>query len=197
MNICLVRHGETDWNRAGRLQGREDIPLNHTGLRQAAEAARYLAKEPWAVVIASSLLRAKQTAQIIADALGSSAVTTNVRFIERDYGEASGLNEEQRARRFPNGRYEGMEPWDALYKRVWDGLRLVTEQYRDQNVIIVSHGGVINALLAALSNHVIGSGKNRLQNGCVNMLRYENGEYRIVFYNQSPQDLLDGQPETV
>jgi len=175
MNICLVRHGETDWNRAGRLQGREDIPLNHTGLRQAEAAACYLAKEPWAAMIASPLLRAKQTAQIIADALGSGAVTTNVRFIERDYGKASGLIEEQRARRFPNGRYEGMEPWDALYKRVWDGLRLVTEQYRDQNVIIVSHGGVINALLAALSNHVIGSGKNRLQNGCVNMLRYENG----------------------
>ena len=62
--ICHVRHGETEWNRIGRLQGREDIDLNATGLQQAASCAEYLTQHGnWQRVISSPLKRAYQTTE--------------------------------------------------------------------------------------------------------------------------------------
>lgn len=61
----FVRHGETDWNSAGRLQGRSDIPLNAKGLEQAAAAARQLAHEQAECIVTSPLERARQTAEAI------------------------------------------------------------------------------------------------------------------------------------
>lgn len=73
--IIFVRHGETESNRAGRLQGRSDLPMNETGRRQAAAAAMELAGTgPWDVVVSSPLFRARQSAQIIADLLGAPRV---------------------------------------------------------------------------------------------------------------------------
>lgn len=65
LKICLVRHGETEWNSEGILQGKTDIPLNDLGIQQAEECADYLSQFQWDVVITSPLKRAKQTAEII------------------------------------------------------------------------------------------------------------------------------------
>ena len=59
MKICLIRHGETDWNLIGKFQGREDIPLNKTGIEQIQRAADYLKKSKWGEIITSPLSRAK------------------------------------------------------------------------------------------------------------------------------------------
>jgi probable phosphoglycerate mutase len=67
--ICLVRHGETAWNAEKRIQGQTDIALDQTGLAQAAAAARWLSRQPVDALYSSDLLRAKQTAACIADAL--------------------------------------------------------------------------------------------------------------------------------
>jgi hypothetical protein len=64
--ICILRHGETDWNSTGRLQGCEDIELNAVGREQAVQVAGYLEKEPWDIIISSPLKRAYETARIIA-----------------------------------------------------------------------------------------------------------------------------------
>lgn len=66
----FLRHGETDWNAQGRSQGQVDIPLNATGLRQAAAAAAALRGQPVRRLVTSPLIRARQTAEIVADALG-------------------------------------------------------------------------------------------------------------------------------
>jgi uncharacterized phosphatase len=67
MKICLVRHGETNWNKLNKYQGRADIPLNETGINQIKETAEYLKKFIWEEIITSPLLRAKQSAEIIAE----------------------------------------------------------------------------------------------------------------------------------
>ena len=58
--VCLVRHGETDWNLRGRLQGQEDIELNETGIYQATRCGLYLARESWDVILTSPLSRARK-----------------------------------------------------------------------------------------------------------------------------------------
>ena len=70
MIAAFIRHGQTDWNREGLLQGSSDIPLNDTGRAQARDALMTLRSMPWDVVVSSPLRRARETAQIIADALG-------------------------------------------------------------------------------------------------------------------------------
>src|ERR1700735_4491235 len=73
MNILLVRHGETAWNREGRYQGRTDIPLSEAGVAQVAALGARLASIPIARAIASPLSRARTTAEAVLDAPGRTA----------------------------------------------------------------------------------------------------------------------------
>ena len=65
--ICLVRHGQTDWNALGKLQGQTDIPLNELGKIQARQCGEFLSEEDWDVIISSPLKRARETAEIISN----------------------------------------------------------------------------------------------------------------------------------
>ena len=94
--ICLIRHGQTDWNLDGRLQGREEIPLNKTGMAQANECANGISKATemfdikWDRIISSPLGRAKTTAEAVASKIDS-YVSCDERLIERNYGVISGF----------------------------------------------------------------------------------------------------------
>ena len=85
MKIYLVRHGETDWNQAGLLQGQTDIALNAQGLEQAREAAERLKDVPFEIAFCSPLIRAKRTAEII---IGDRKITltTDERLRELNFG---------------------------------------------------------------------------------------------------------------
>ncbi|MET0318796.1 MAG: histidine phosphatase family protein, partial [Rhodococcus fascians] len=74
--LALVRHGETDWNLHGRLQGSSDIPLNDTGRAQAREAVYELSDHSWDLLVSSPLSRAAETADIIGSHLGISRTAT-------------------------------------------------------------------------------------------------------------------------
>jgi broad specificity phosphatase PhoE len=88
--IAFVRHGQTELNRAGRLQGRIDVPLSALGAEQAAALGRGYAAEPVARVLSSPLQRARDTAGAIAGAHGI-AVEVDERLIELDYGDWDGV----------------------------------------------------------------------------------------------------------
>ena len=149
--LVLVRHGETDWNQERRLQGRTDNPLNGVGRTQAREAGRLLAANQWDVVVSSPLMRAVQTAQIIADSAGLQPAGTVPGLVERDYGSAEGLH--------LNGLTEPQltaalgigEPEDAVAQRGLAALRAVAEQYSGQRIIAVAHGTLIRLTLSALT----------------------------------------------
>ena len=101
--LLLVRHGETDWNAARRIQGSTDIPLNDTGREQAREtaaalAARFAGQAP--VVASSDLSRARETAEIIAEALGVAGPRLYPQLRERSYGVAEGMTIEEYLERF-------------------------------------------------------------------------------------------------
>src|SRR4051812_18769460 len=87
--LCL-RHGATDWNREGRFQGRTDNPLNDDGIAQAHAAAEKLRAVALGHVVSSPLLRAVQTAEVIAN-LASKTVTLDQGLIELDFGSFEGM----------------------------------------------------------------------------------------------------------
>lgn len=188
MKVYFVRHGQTDWNKELRIQGRTDIPLNDEGIRQAEKSAAFLKEESFDLVVTSPLSRAKQTAEIIATTTGLPLVEMN-QFIERDYGETEGLTLEERIARFPDGQYKAVESVEDVITRVKEGLEELQNNYPGKNIIVVSHGGVINALLSHLSNGEIGTGKTKLNNACISKITYTTNTWKIETYNEI--DYLD------
>ncbi|MER3113207.1 histidine phosphatase family protein [Bacillus altitudinis] len=180
--ICLVRHGETDWNAAKRIQGRTDIPLNDTGKWQAEQTGLYLKDAHWDVVISSPLSRAKETAHLILQHVHAPLVIMND-FIERDYGDAEGMSFEERQKLFPNKQYPNMEPLSALQDRMLEGIEKVRATYPDQRVLIVAHGAAIHALLTSLADEHMGIKDTRLENACLNYVEWTDGEWKVNDYN--------------
>ncbi|MGO2051358.1 histidine phosphatase family protein [Glutamicibacter sp. 287] len=160
--IVFVRHGETEWNRAGRLQGRSDLPMNDNGRRQAQQAGMELAATgAWDAVVSSPLFRARQSAQLIADLLAVPRVQEFPELMERDYGDAegtvvAGLSEENIHRLMDLGESE-----EHLVERAINVLFKISVQHPGQRVAVVSHGSLIRSVLTELH----GPGQARVANG--------------------------------
>lgn len=179
--LYLVRHGETDWNAARRIQGRTDIPLNDAGRAQARRAAELLARRRWDAVYASPLSRAHETARIIADHLGLGEVTDVDAFVERDYGEAEGMSFEQLEELYPEGVHApGQETRDEVAARVVPALLELAERRPGERLIVVSHGGAIRSVLQTAEP---GTRHPRITNASVHSFRVEEGELRLIAFD--------------
>lgn len=181
--ICLVRHGETDWNLSGRLQGRTDIPLNNTGVIQAKECSQLLKGTHWDVIITSPLKRARETAEIISK--DQNIIPVQMKdFLERSFGDAEGMTVQERLSAFPKRNYPRQETREDLNKRIISGINKINLEYHNERVLLVAHGAVINTILANFSNGEIGSGKTKLINGCISNIEFTQDEWKINDYNQ-------------
>jgi uncharacterized phosphatase len=184
--LYLVRHGETDWNRLRRIQGRTDIPLNDTGRHQALATSRLLARREWDAIISSPLSRALETASIIAAKLGLPAPVANDALVERNYGDAEGLEDTELDRRFPGDTpVPGREEKEDLVARVLPALLEIADQYPDQAVIVVSHGGVIRSVLNAVDP---GKRHPSITNGSVHSFLHENGTLSLIAFDDPIED---------
>ena len=161
--IFLVRHGETDWNLAGRLQGGHDIPLNDLGCEQAASLARVIERLAGKVAtldyVASPLSRAAQTMAILRAELGLSPddFRREPRLKEISFGRWEGNTWTELRRRDPQSvaahradpwRYRppGGESYSDLSARVMAAIGDIT-----RDAVVVTHGGVVRAMLHALT----------------------------------------------
>ena len=158
--MLLLRHGQTAMSVDRRYSGRGDVPLTEHGLQQAAAAAKRLGAQPDlgadTVVVASPLTRAKQTAQAVADALGS-RVETHQGLLETDFGEWEGLTFREAAERDPelHGRWlrdssvpaPGGESFDAVLRRVQRTRDELIETHAGKTLILVSHVTPIKSML--------------------------------------------------
>lgn len=152
MTIHLVRHGETDWNVAGRLQGWTDIPLNATGRNQARAAAEALSGRPIGAVFSSDLSRAHDTAAAIAGVAGVEVVS-DAALRERSYGVAEGrlssaLNAELDGRLDdlwddPDFAVAGGETRREVYTRLGNFLAKLLAAAPERETVVVSHGGAL------------------------------------------------------
>ena len=150
MKIYAMRHGQTDWNAKGRIQGRTDIPLNETGRAQAEKAAINL-PENITVIFSSPLERAIETAEIINKRFNVEIVTEE-RLIERNFGDYEGLSinrvDINSLRRWTdNAPTPGGETIHDVFLRITDFLDRLKVEYCDQTVLIVSHGHVLRSII--------------------------------------------------
>ncbi len=149
LNVLVARHGQSEWNAAGRWQGQADPPLSDLGRAQAAGAAHQLGS--FDAIIASDLDRALTTAMIIADRLGIGPVLVEPAFRERHAGEYEGLTRQEIDERYPGNLDAGIWPpgWELdvdVHARVADALDRVKDEVGSGDVLVVSHGGVIYSL---------------------------------------------------
>jgi len=160
--VLCIRHGETDWNAAGRWQGHAPVPLNAAGYAQSQALGRYLARNGWgiAAIYSSDLPRAMQTAQAIAEALGL-VVRPDSRLRETDLGEWQGLTREEVLawdaeryaayladwRRIPA---PGGEARLAVGARARAAFDEIAAHHAGQTVALVTHGGTLGMLLETL-----------------------------------------------
>jgi uncharacterized phosphatase len=186
-SLYLVRHGETDWNRARRIQGSTDIELNDTGRAQAATAGKLLARRDWATVIASPLSRAFETASIIAAETGLPAPLALPALVERRYGQAEGLNYQQVDERFPGeSDVPGRETRDEVTDRVIPALLAIASEYPGESVIVVSHGGVIRSVLNAIDPD---NAHGTITNGSIHSLRVVDGTLELIAFDDPIDEL--------
>jgi uncharacterized phosphatase len=181
---AFIRHGQTDWNRDGLLQGSSDIPLNDTGRSQARDALMTLRSRPWDVVVSSPLLRARETAQIIADGLGIPLGPAYPGLVERDYGELEGTPSSDAIERWPDRGYPGAESLDAVASRGAAALALIADEYPGGSVLTVCHGTIIRYTLARLAGRPVPG----IDNGSVSMVRTGAFGWDVVTVNGIPLD---------
>jgi len=165
MDILLVRHGESEANAEGRLQGRLDVPLSDRGRAQARQLGGWLKQNEvcWDVVYSSPLLRARQTAELLQQEAGGPGAQIEADLAEVSVGRLEGLGREQIAERHPDflerpitdladfSAYGG-ESYDALQARISGLLERLVERHRaaGDSLLIVAHGGVNFQLFKSL-----------------------------------------------
>jgi broad specificity phosphatase PhoE len=153
--LLIVRHGESEWNAAGRWQGWADPPLTPAGEDQARAAVGPLRDQGLEAVVASDLQRARRTAELLAEGLGLGAVEIDEGLRERNVGEFSGLTRDEIEARWPgvlaewrSGRVQqapGGEGPEFL-DRVLAALDRVAHAHRGRKVLVVAHGGLIRTV---------------------------------------------------
>lgn len=203
--LYLIRHGETDWNRSGRIMGRQPVPLNANGRRQAAELAAVLVelhkRQPLAGLYVSPLVRTVQTAEILASSC-SLSITPDERLTEIGVGDWEGRYwrdlDQEPARlqwysrpheaRFPNGETLG-----DVQARALPAVAEALDRYPDAAVALVSHGDVLRAILA----HYLGAGlepmrRLRFDHASLTTLHLTEGAWIVscVNYRPTPSDVL-------
>ncbi len=157
--LILWRHGRTAWNAENRVQGQLDVELDPTGREQAAAAATRLAARHPDAIVASDLLRARQTAEPLA-ALTGLEVHVDPRLRERYFGDWQGLTMPEVVERFPEAHARwrnavpvgacALEELDDLGKRVASALQDAADRAPGGTVVVATHGAAVKYGVGAL-----------------------------------------------
>lgn len=147
MEIYVVRHGQTDYNVQGLFQGHINVPLNEVGIQQAKETANQFAGKKIDKLLVSPLERTIQTASYISQVTGTE-ISIEPRLIERNFGDIEGKpnrpdwNIQMMLDYEKNYTKENIEPIQEMFKRVYNYLDELTEKYKNETVILVTHGAI-------------------------------------------------------
>ena len=153
--ICLIRHGQTDWNNQKLIQGRIDNPLNDTGKAQLKIVGKYLKEtdNDWDIIITSPLTRAIESATIVKNELDfQDELIINPNVIEREFGKAEGENIcEEIYNKITNDDVEGLEKSYELQARAYNAIHDNANKYQGKNILIFTHSHFIQGLFTKIS----------------------------------------------
>lgn len=188
--FILVRHGETDWNRLGRIQGWLDSPLNARGIAQAESVAARLQREPFDRLVCSDLGRARSTAEIIAARTGRRA-QADARLRERHYGIFQGMTRDEARAAHPEAYAEydaedvehampGGESMRACFERNLACLEELASCHAGEHIVVVAHGGVLDGLHRhALGLPHVGARAFAIVNASLNWFSCDGAAWRL------------------
>ena|SRR5512134_1361620 len=188
--LIVIRHGETAWNREKRMQGTTDTQLSDVGREQARALGRRLAGSGFAALYTSDLARARDTARAIAEHTGRDIVT-DPRLQERRFGIFEGLTVEEIVARYPDehARFASRDPDYAVpggesarsfTQRCIGCLAEIAIRHRGTEVVVVTHGLVLDSLYRAA--HGLDPGARRpvpLINASLNVFGYDGIGWRL------------------
>ena len=188
--ICLVRHGETEWNAERRIQGQIDIGLNDIGRRQALAAGAWLQASGIVALYSSDLQRAWMTAQAIGAALGL-APQPAPELRERNYGVFQGLTYAEAETNHPTGYaafegrnadydFENGESLRAMFARVTGKLQGIAARHCGERIVVVVHGGVLDVINRFVRGNPLEMARDFLiPNAGINWISVSDGRWAI------------------
>jgi probable phosphoglycerate mutase len=189
--LCIVRHGETDWNAEKRIQGHLDVPLNEAGLSQSHATAGGLVELKFRAVYSSDLRRSWQTAEIVASRLGL-PLHPLPGLRERHSGVLEGKTLEELAASHPeaHARYLDRNPDYAFgtgetmrvfSARVVSSLEGLIESHRGASLLLVTHGGVLDVIFRRATGRSLDAPRDYpMPNAGINWFEHHQGEWRLV-----------------
>jgi broad specificity phosphatase PhoE len=197
IKVILVRHGETDWNKARRIQGSaSDTPLSENGKKQAEGLALKLKSEKIQAIYASPLSRALHTAQAIAR-YHHLEVQTDPRLKEINVGNLEGVLAAELKSRFDEyvcrpdhnhnlPRLPGGESLADVQERAWETLKLFMDSHTEGTIVVVTHYFVIMSIICKVLNLPLQEMIHlRLMTGTISTFILENGVARLELFNDS------------
>ncbi len=211
VELVLVRHGVTAWNKDRRFQGHIDVPLDSEGERQARLAGRRLAADaggplPIGAVYSSDLGRAHQTAQSIAEVAGI-PVIPDQGLRERSFGMFEGKTFDEIHQTWPDHAHnwrkripeweppEGGESLLQLRERVMRTLQALAARHPGEQIVVVAHGGVLDALYRLATGQEVNSPRTwQLPNGAINRLLWTPEGFTLIGWSDTQhldQDSMD------
>lgn len=199
--ICLVRHGETAWNAEHRVQGQTDVPLNALGEAQARAAALALASERFDALYSSDLLRARQTAQPLAERQRME-ILLEAGLRERHYGIFETLTYAEVKVKYPEdyARFDAREPGydfrtgeslQDFSRRCIDAFERIAGRHPGQSVLVFTHGGVLDKLYRYVNGLPIDTPRDfGIPNAGLNRVQRSGAGWRVLGWADTAH--LDG-----
>ncbi len=211
MRIYIIRHGETEWNVCGRLQGQTDIPLNENGIRLARVTGRALAVVPFDLAITSPLTRARQTAELVLEGRDVS-ILEDSRIREISFGSWEGLGCRSHNYEIPSDRFDDFfkDPFHfqpaedgetiaelcARTRQFWDEL-IHTAAYQDKTILIATHGCACRGILNNVYEEKENFWRGKVPPNCaVNILEVHDSHAELVEEDRvyyDPEECVDFQ----
>ena len=198
--IWFIRHGETDWNRLGRLQGWQDTPLNEAGIAQAAQLARRLrgdaARIPFSALYSSDLRRAHATALTVGEAL-TLPVRVEPGIRERRFGVLEGLEYTRIdtvapdaaaawKSRDPARPLEGGETLGEFKDRIVEAVESLARRHPEERIIAVTHGGALDIIWREASGVALHEPRHApMLNAAINRVHVESGSWTLLEWGDS------------
>ena len=184
--IYLARHGQTPLNESDVLRGLADPALDEAGHDQARRLGEALGPRGLVAVIASPLLRARQTAQPVAERAGL-VVATDQCLVDRDYGQWTGTSRDAVIAQWGSvDRAPGVEPRSAVRDRAVKGLTDIARRWLGGIVVVVSHDAVNRQVLAAFDAGLGDPDTIPQDNGCFNTLTWHGDRWAVLSVNELP-----------